>query len=68
MGFYGVDCIEKCGQCRDIDQCHHINGACLTGCEAGYHGDLCKARRYRCNNDNVQLMYAYGNEYNILMI
>lgn len=54
MGFYGVDCIEKCRQCRDIDKCHHINGACLTGCEAGYHGDLCKARRYRCNNDNVQ--------------
>lgn len=52
--FYGIDCIEECGQCRDIDQCHHINGTCLTGCAAGYQGDLCKTRRYRCNNDNVQ--------------
>lgn len=28
--------------CRDKDQCSIINGKCLTGCAAGYKGDLCK--------------------------
>lgn len=41
-GFFGVDCNEKCGHCREIYQCHHINGTCLTGCAAGYLGNMCK--------------------------
>uniref|UniRef100_K1QL38 Scavenger receptor class F member 2 n=1 Tax=Magallana gigas TaxID=29159 RepID=K1QL38_MAGGI len=41
-GFYGVDCNEKCGHCREVNQCHHINGTCLTGCAAGFMGNLCK--------------------------
>lgn len=24
-GFFGADCNEKCGHCREIYQCHHIN-------------------------------------------
>ena len=43
-GFYGVDCNEKCGHCREVNQCHHINGTCLTGCAAGFMGNLCKTR------------------------
>lgn len=42
-GFYGVDCSETCGNCRDIGQCDRNNGSCLTGCDAGYKGDLCRA-------------------------
>lgn len=46
-GFYGVACIKKCvGNCRDVSQCHHINGACVSGCNAGYRGDFCKTREY----------------------
>ena len=46
-GLYGVDCKEICGNCRDIDQCFHRNGTCLTGCADGYQGDLCKTRKYK---------------------
>lgn len=44
-GFYGVDCREICGQCRDIDQCSITNGTCLTGCAAGYYLGFCKERK-----------------------
>lgn len=43
-GLYGVDCSESCGNCLDLTQCSSINGNCLTGCVAGYNGDLCKTR------------------------
>lgn len=45
-GSYGINCNETCGQCRDIIQCSHINGTCLTGCESGFRGDLCKTGAY----------------------
>lgn len=41
-GSYGDDCSERCGHCRDVNKCSNINGKCLTGCGAGYQGDLCK--------------------------
>lgn len=42
IGTYGVDCNKTCGHCRDLHQCSHTNGTCLTGCVAGYQGSLCK--------------------------
>lgn len=44
-GLYGVDCRESCGHCREVSQCSNINGTCLTGCDAGYEGELCKRRK-----------------------
>lgn len=41
-GLYGNSCKEICGNCRDINQCVHTNGTCLTGCADGYIGDWCK--------------------------
>lgn len=46
-GSYGVDCHETCGHCRDVNKCSSINGTCLTGCDAGYEGDMCKASEYK---------------------
>lgn len=43
-GFFGIGCNEKCGHCRDEYQCSNESGVCLTGCGAGYKGDLCKTR------------------------
>lgn len=43
-GSYGTDCSENCGHCRDVDDCFHVNGTCIRGCDAGYKGDLCKSR------------------------
>lgn len=44
IGYFGVDCNEKCGRCLELYQCNHITGTCLTGCEAGYQGSMCKTR------------------------
>lgn len=44
IGFYGIACNEICGNCRNVGQCHHITGACVSGCVAGYEGDICKTR------------------------
>lgn len=42
-GSYGIGCYEKCGDCRDVNQCSNINGTCLTcWCHAGFEGELCK--------------------------
>lgn len=45
-GYFGGDCTETCGHCRDEDQCSIINGTCLTGCAAGYQGIFCKYSKY----------------------
>lgn len=45
-GWYGEDCKEACGQCRDLDQCSNINGTCLIGCRAGFQGDFCNISKY----------------------
>lgn len=41
-GYYGVGCKETCGHCRDVKYSLHINGTCVTGCDAGYQEELCK--------------------------
>nr|XP_022310810.1 secretory phospholipase A2 receptor-like isoform X2 [Crassostrea virginica] len=51
-GSYGKECQDTCGYCADQDVCHHTNGSCPNGCEAGYQGILCKAH---CMNG------TYGN-------
>lgn len=45
-GAYGIRCKRTCGECRDLNQCSNVNGYCLTGCNAGYKGDLCKTRKF----------------------
>lgn len=43
-GFYSPDCRQTCGNCLDVIKCLHTNGVCLTGCDVGYQGALCKTR------------------------
>lgn len=38
---YGVNCTEKCGSCFNFEQCHHLNGTCMKGCDRGFHGSRC---------------------------
>lgn len=45
-GSFGDNCSETCGHCRDKDKCSNINGKCLTGCDAGHQGDLCKTCKF----------------------
>lgn len=41
-GKYGKDCQLDCGHCKNMMQCHHVDGTCVTGCEPGFIGDTCK--------------------------
>lgn len=38
---YGVNCTEKCGSCFNFEQCHHLDGTCMKGCDRGFHGSRC---------------------------
>ena len=38
---YGVGCAESCGNCTNGEQCHHVNGNCPFGCDAGVYGIKC---------------------------
>lgn len=38
---YGENCSKQCGHCFETEQCHHINGTCMNGCDSGFHGLLC---------------------------
>lgn len=42
MGMYGVNCVEKCGICKNNEICDIVNGMCLNGCVVGYNGIVCK--------------------------
>ena len=39
---FGQGCMESCGHCVALKQCHHVNGSCLNGCDRGYQGIKCK--------------------------
>jgi hypothetical protein len=49
---YGVKCQEDCGYCLELEQCHHINGTCLRGCNPGYKG-------LPCNESKSESGYQY---------
>ena len=38
---YVLVCNQACGNCSKGEQCHHVNGSCLNGCEVGMYGDKC---------------------------
>lgn len=38
---YGENCSMHCGHCVRSEQCHHINGTCMNGCDSGYQGSIC---------------------------
>eukprot|EP00105_Crassostrea_gigas_P046077 XP_019930225.1 PREDICTED: multiple epidermal growth factor-like domains protein 10 [Crassostrea gigas] len=38
---YGLECQQICGNCKNKEPCHHVNGSCLNGCDSGYYGDKC---------------------------
>lgn len=40
-GTFGLGCINTCGKCAHDEQCHHINGSCMNGCDPGYYGPQC---------------------------
>lgn len=43
---YGENCSISCGNCFAREQCDHINGTCMNGCDNGFQG-------YSCTEGNV---------------
>ena len=39
---WGDGCSNECNCEDEEEQCHHINGGCLSGCKAGSKGDGCE--------------------------
>ncbi|XP_052791698.1 multiple epidermal growth factor-like domains protein 11 [Mya arenaria] len=73
QGTYGLNCAEKCGNCRDGVFCNTQNGHCPSGCERGSQGAECKngcpngVYGYNCDytchcmNDSDECDSEYGN-------
>nr|XP_034322178.1 multiple epidermal growth factor-like domains protein 10 [Crassostrea gigas] len=38
---YGLECQRVCGNCRNGDPCHHVNGSCINECDKGTFGVKC---------------------------
>lgn len=70
---YGENCSMPCGHCVDSEQCHHINGICMNGCDSGFAGINCtdgefitpitkQKRKMRCNNHNIFICFVFNLE------
>ena len=61
---YGSECKELCGNCRNEEPCHHVDGTCPSGCEIGAYGATCKESCGNCSNgdtcNNVDRSCPYG--------
>ena len=49
---FGQNCTGVCGHCSENEQCHHINGTCLNGCDPGFNGLKCDQGNYLILNTN----------------
>ena len=38
---HGLECNKSCGYCFNREQCDHVTGSCLNGCDKGFYGDKC---------------------------
>ena len=53
---YGPGCKKTCGNCSNAEQCHHVNGSCLNGCDVGVFGDRCnQSKIIKVSNDQTYL-------------
>lgn len=46
---YGQKCQQNCGNCKNNEQCHHVNGSCMNGCDSGFYGTKCDLSTYMLN-------------------
>ena len=55
-GYFGKMCKIACsGNCLNNNTCHHIDGTCSAGCQAGYTGKQCNA----CKIFYFKFWYAF---------
>uniref|UniRef100_A0A8W8P2M7 Scavenger receptor class F member 2 n=1 Tax=Magallana gigas TaxID=29159 RepID=A0A8W8P2M7_MAGGI len=65
---YGLECQRNCGNCKNKEPCHHVNGNCLNGCASGFYGDtcnlVCKNNTFgsKCSFTCGNCLYPYGEQ------
>ena len=42
---YGIGCLQVCGNCKNNEPCHNVNGSCLNGCNNGWYSVKCDKGR-----------------------
>ena len=52
-GYYGTNCQQQCGHCKDGVTCDNQNGRCYNGCQMWWADDRCdkyigRWSRYGC--------------------
>ncbi|XP_078328585.1 uncharacterized protein LOC111112273 isoform X2 [Crassostrea virginica] len=47
---YGAECKQSCGRCSNGEPCHHVDGSCPSGCNAGAYGVKCKQSCGNCSS------------------
>lgn len=62
---YGQNCNLSCGHCIMSEQCHHINGTCMSGCDIGYHGLHCTEGKHQSNNSNTVVFFWFWKSIHI---
>lgn len=57
---YGYNCSILCGKCFESEQCHHVNGTCMNGCDSGYQGEHCtEGNSVVFFEENTIFFYSY---------
>lgn len=52
-----------CGNCIESEQCHHINGTCMNGCDRGYQGLHCTQGKYL---NALKVNYCFNMYFSLL--
>lgn len=54
---FGERCNKSCGHCLGLEQCHHINGTCMNGCDSGYESELCTKGKTSYSNHSRKTLH-----------
>ena len=54
---FGQNCNQSCGNCLNNEQCHHITGSCLSGCDSGYSETDCTEGNDKKINYNISIFF-----------
>lgn len=60
VGKFGQNCSYLCGNCLEMEQCHHINGTCLNGCVENYNGSYCTQAIALTDGDPASVSEPYS--------
>ena len=68
-GYYGETCSNKCGKCRNDENCDKTNGTC-TSCLAGYKPPMCQGNIHmsQSNQNHFWIFTEIPSEIGYIML